>query len=77
MRSAKGVPRKYWSEAVRRAVVAKAPRWDSLQRRSDGGFGERLSRALQRRAKELEAGLKGVQGSGLNDRVYEIASLMN
>lgn len=69
------VPRKYWNEAVRRAVVAKAPRWDSLQRRSDDGFGKRLSRALQRRAEELEAGINGAQGSGLNDRVYEIASL--
>ena len=69
------VPRKYWNEAVRQAVLAKVPRLDVPQGRSGGGFGTQLSRALQRRAAELEAGLKGVQDPGLNDRVYEIASL--
>jgi hypothetical protein len=69
------VPRKYWNEAVRQAVLANVPRVDESQGRSGSGFGIRLSRALQRRAEDLEAGLKGVRGPGLNDRVYEIASL--
>ena len=69
------VPRKYWNEAVRQAVLAKVPRLNTPQGQPDDGFGTRLSHALQRRADELEAGLKRVQGPGLNDRVYEIACL--
>ena len=69
------VPRKYWNEAVRQAVLAKAPPLDAQQQRSDDGFRTQLSRALQRRAKGLETGLEGAKGPGLNDRVYEIASL--
>lgn len=69
------VPRKYWNEAVRRAVLAKVPPSDVQQRQTADGFRTQLSRALQTRAMELEAGLKSVAGSGLNDRVYEIASL--
>ena len=71
----KYVPRKYWNEAVRKAVLAPVDRAD--QKRPPGGrdFCSRLSQAMLARANELEPGLKELTGAALNDRTYEIASL--
>jgi len=69
------VPRKFWNEAIRRAVLAAIPRLDEQPQRSSGTFRDQLSRAMRARATELEAGLGNVKGPALNDRVCEIASL--
>ncbi len=68
------VPRRFWNEAARRAVLASEP---ASEKRAEGGdsFDARLARAMLNRAAELEAGLSGVQGAARNDRAYEIASL--
>jgi len=69
------VPRRFWNDAVRRAVLAGVPSPDAQTHRPGDAFRSQLSRAMQARAKELEAGLVELKGPGVNDRVYEIASL--
>ena len=69
------VPRRYWNDAVRRALLAAVPSPDEQTHRPSDAFRSQLSRAMQARAKELEAGLTELKGPGANDRVYEIASL--
>ena len=69
------VPRRFWNDAVRKAALASVPRPEGQSQRSGGGFRAELSLAMLARATELEAGLKGLTGNALNDRVYETASL--
>ncbi|MGD8239264.1 MAG: hypothetical protein PVH68_11965 [Armatimonadota bacterium] len=69
------VPRRFWNDAVREAVLAAVPEPEQKTQRPLGEFRAQLSLALQARARELEAGLRGLQGNALNDRIYEIASL--
>ena len=66
------VPRRFWNDAVRAAVLAAVPR---PQPRPGSGFRAQLARAMGMRAKELEAGLAKLKGAARSDRAYEIASL--
>ena len=69
------VPKKYWNQAARRAVLTAVPQPAAGSLRSDAAFGSQLAVAMQARAKQLEAGLEDVTSHALNDRIYEIASL--
>jgi len=69
------VPRRFWNDAVKKAVLAPVQRSEGQSQPSGGNLRAQLSVAMRARAKELEAGLEGLTGDALNDRVYEIASL--
>ena len=69
------VPRRFWNDVVRKAVLAHVERPEQQGERLRGEFRRQLSLAMGARARELEAGLKELKGGALNDRVYEIASL--
>ena len=71
----KYVPRQFWNDAVRKAVLAADQRPEQQTQRPRGEFRTELSLAMRARAKELETGLTGLKRNALNDRVYEIASL--
>jgi hypothetical protein len=69
------VPRRFWNDAVREAILAAVQPPSQQTQRPPGEFRTQLSLAMAVRAKELEAGLGGLTGTALSDRVYEIASL--
>ena len=69
------VPRQFWNEAVRQAVLSAVSAQEMPASRLPDHFRARLAHALQTRAKQLQAGLGALKGNALNDRVYEIASL--
>ena len=66
------VPRRFWSDAARKAVLAAV---EPPQPRAGDGLGARLAQIMLARAEELGAELSKLKGSARNDRVYEIASL--
>ena len=69
------VPRRFWNDAVRRALLAEITSPDGQTHRPADAFRSQLSRAMHARAKQLQAGLAELKGPGVNDRLYEIASL--
>ncbi|MFV1968315.1 MAG: hypothetical protein ACC628_23060, partial [Pirellulaceae bacterium] len=69
------VPRRFWNDAVRQAVLAPVDESAPRAQRPRAKFQAQLARAMQTRAEELNAGRAGLKGQTLSDRIYEIASL--
>ncbi len=69
------VPRRYWNAAVRGKLLDAVPAMDTHEFADGQTHREQLARALAARTKALAAGVDGMTGHALNDRVCEIAGL--
>ena len=69
------VPRRYWNDTVREAVLAVAGPGDGLPVGGGAAQAARLAQALRARAEGLAEGVSALTGLAASDRVYEIASL--